>query len=75
LYSTVKEDASLSVFTERELDQMVHKAWVDLRNTPSSDNQPAPAATKLSAADVARMIDHTLLQPDATEKQIQQLCR
>jgi deoxyribose-phosphate aldolase len=39
------------------------------------DSQPAAAATKMNAADVAQLIDHTLLQPDATEAQIEQLCR
>jgi deoxyribose-phosphate aldolase len=29
----------------------------------------------MSAGDVARLIDHTLLAADATEAQIQQLCR
>jgi deoxyribose-phosphate aldolase len=65
----------LSVMTERELDQLVSKAMVLAQSSSGSDNQPLPAATKLNAAEVARLIDHTLLQPDATESQIQQLCR
>jgi len=54
---------------------MVNKAWVAIHNNPSPDNQPAPAGAKLNAAEVARIIDHTLLQPESTETQIQQLCR
>jgi len=65
----------LKDFTEGELNQLVKKAWVELQNNPSPENQPAPAAAKLNAAEVARLIDHTLLQPESTEAQIQQLCR
>ncbi len=32
------------------------------------------AITKLSAAEIARFIDHTLLKPDATAPQIEKLC-
>jgi deoxyribose-phosphate aldolase len=70
-----KEDASLNVLTERELDQLVSRAVVSAKSSSGEENQPSPAAVKLNAAEVARLIDHTLLQPDATEAQIQQLCR
>jgi deoxyribose-phosphate aldolase len=65
----------LKVFTEGELNQLVSKAWVEVQSNPGQENQPAPAAAKLNAAEVARLIDHTLLQPESTEAQIQQLCR
>jgi deoxyribose-phosphate aldolase len=39
------------------------------------DNQPVPSAVKVNAAEIARLIDHTMLQADATEGQIEQLCR
>jgi deoxyribose-phosphate aldolase len=60
--------------TEKELDQLVSKALAMAQSAADAESQPTPSATKLSAADVARLIDHTLLQPDATESQIQQLC-
>jgi deoxyribose-phosphate aldolase len=61
--------------TDKELEQLVNNALGTLQNPSGNDNQPVPAASKLSAADVARMIDHTLLQAESTETQIQQLCR
>jgi deoxyribose-phosphate aldolase len=65
--------------TEKELDQLVSKALATVKSAPDKnapgESQPAPAAAKLSAADVAKLIDHTQLQPDATEAQIEQLCR
>ena len=62
-------------FSDQELDQLVSSALVRAHSNGSSENQPAPAAAKVNAADIARLIDHTLLQADATEMQIQQLCR
>ena len=61
--------------TEKELNQLVSKAMVLAQSSAGAENQPSPAAAKLNAADVARLIDHTLLQADATEAQIEQLCR
>jgi deoxyribose-phosphate aldolase len=61
--------------TDRELDQLISKAVVSAQSHSGGENQPSTSATKLNAAEVARLIDHTLLQPDATESQIQQLCR
>jgi deoxyribose-phosphate aldolase len=61
--------------TENELEQLVSNAWAKAQSSSGADGQPSAAAAKLSAAEVARYIDHTLLQPDATEAQIQQLCR
>lgn len=61
---------------EKELDQLVSMAVGRALNLPAGENQqPASTATKLNAGDVARLIDHTLLAPDATEKQIEQLCQ
>lgn len=65
----------MNVFTEKELDQLVSKALVSVQSASGAEGQPLPAAAKLNAADVARLIDHTLLLADATEAQIQQLCR
>ncbi len=72
--STEKEDASLNDFSEQDLDQLVSKALVQAHNNAGSEDQPTPSAVKLTSAEVARLIDHTLLQPNATEAQIQQLC-
>jgi deoxyribose-phosphate aldolase len=75
----VKEDARLNAMTEsktdKELDHLVSQALAVAKRNAGPEGQPNPAATKLSAAEVARLIDHTLLQPDATEAEIQQLCR
>ena len=65
----------MNVFTEKELDQLVSKALVSVQSASGAEGQPSPAAAKMSAADVARLIDHTLLLPEATEAQVQQLCR
>lgn len=65
----------MNVLSEKELDQLVRKALVMAQSNSGPENQPSPAATKMSAGDVARLIDHTLLVADATEAQIQQLCR
>jgi deoxyribose-phosphate aldolase len=61
--------------TEKELDQLVSKALVAAHSSSGAEGQPTPAAAKLNASEVARLIDHTLLQADATEAQIEQLCR
>jgi deoxyribose-phosphate aldolase len=69
----------LKELSEKELDQLVSQALATAltsdKNNVLSDNQPSPNAAKLNPNDVARLIDHTLLLPDATEAQIQQLCR
>ena len=76
----VKEDASLNGMTEqalsdKELDQLVSKALLQARSNARGEQQPASAAAKIIPADIARLIDHTLLVADATEAQIEQLCR
>jgi deoxyribose-phosphate aldolase len=65
----------LNELSEKDLDQLVSKAWVVAQNNSGADNQPARSAVKMNAAEVARLIDHTLLLPDATEAQVLQLCR
>jgi deoxyribose-phosphate aldolase len=69
----------LKELSEKELDQLVSQALAtaltsDKQNVPG-ESQPSPNAAKPNPNDVARLIDHTLLLPDATEAQIQQLCR
>jgi deoxyribose-phosphate aldolase len=39
------------------------------------EGTPAPDASALDAAAVARLIDHTLLKPEATPAQVRDLCR
>lgn len=70
-----KEDARLSNLTEQELSQLVSNALVQVKNTEGPESHQKSPSGKLTAAEVARLIDHTLLQPDVTEAQIQQLCR
>jgi deoxyribose-phosphate aldolase len=43
-------------------------------NPANSDQDPAIAASTGALTDVAALIDHTLLKPQATEDQIRQLC-
>jgi deoxyribose-phosphate aldolase len=68
-------DERLSNLSEQELNQLVSKALVQVKSNPNPENQPAPSTLKLTASEVARLIDHTLLIPEATEAQIQQACR
>lgn len=57
-----------------ELQEMVVLAVQ--RSLGEGGETPAPAQPlNLSAADAARLIDHTLLKPDATEEQVRKLCR
>jgi deoxyribose-phosphate aldolase len=65
----------LKDFSEKDLDQLVSKAVALALESVPGDSQPAPNAAKPNPADIARLIDHTLLLPEATEAQIQQLCR
>lgn len=65
-------------FSEKELDQLVSNALVKAKNSEpgkSDEKPPTPNAAKPNPNEIARLIDHTLLMPDATEAQIQQLCR
>lgn len=73
--STEKEDARLSTISEQELGQLVSKALMQVKSNSGPESQPTPSAAKMNAADVARLIDHTLLAANATEADIQQLCR
>lgn len=67
---------NLGTPSDHELAQLVSKAVVRTLNVPANESQPsASPAAKLSVGEVARLIDHTLLAPDATEAQIQQLCQ
>ncbi len=57
-----------------ELQEMVSLAVTRALQEGSETPAPAPALN-LSATDAARLIDHTLLKPEATEEQIRKLCR
>jgi deoxyribose-phosphate aldolase len=53
----------------------VSKALIQARGDSGAENPSRVSTVTLAAAEAARLIDHTLLQPNATEAQIQQLCR
>lgn len=62
--------------TQAKLDQLIERAITASSNV--SQDQPVAAArmaaSQLTIAQVAALIDHTLLKPDAREAQIRQLC-
>lgn len=66
----------MNSWSEQELHQLVEKARHRVQSaTPAPNGHLGPVAAKeLTAADAARLIDHTLLKPDATESQIRKLC-
>lgn len=66
----------MNSWSEQELHQLVDQARGRVKSAmPASNGQPSDVAAKeLTAADAARLIDHTLLKPDATEAQIRHLC-
>ncbi|CAN5709414.1 deoxyribose-phosphate aldolase [soil metagenome] len=59
-----------------DLDGLIQQAIADALAAPSheSSSRELTTASHLSVAQVAAMIDHTLLKPDAGEGQIRQLC-
>ena len=64
----------MSSLTEQELSQLVAKALSKAHEPPATSQGSAAPTKPLTAAEAARMIDHTLLKPEATEAQIRQLC-
>lgn len=63
----------MNSWTTDDLSQLVSMAMARVRGAePPPADVSAPAS--ISAAEAARMIDHTLLKPDATEEQIRRLC-
>ena len=46
-----------------------------MQSTSDAADQKPDSSAKLTAAEIASLIDHTLLTPDATEVQIAQLCQ
>lgn len=64
----------MSSWTADELNQFVIKAKARAQGGQPLGNGGAAAPVTLSAAEAARMIDHTLLKPEATEAQVRQLC-
>ncbi len=61
---------------QADFDGLIQQAITDALTKGPAVPSPAEqaVATQLTAAQVAAMIDHTLLKPDAGEAQIQQLC-
>lgn len=58
--------------TQSELAHLIAHTAGDLPRRLAG--QPAPAPATLTAGELARLIDHTLLKPEASETQIRQLC-
>ncbi len=64
----------LSSWSERDLNQVVVEALARVRGAGEDKSQVAQPVAALSAEQAARIIDHTLLKPEATEAQVRQLC-
>ncbi|HXF63364.1 MAG TPA: deoxyribose-phosphate aldolase [Caldilineaceae bacterium] len=64
----------MNSLTEQELSQLVAKALSKAHETPTTNYGSVAPAKPLTAAEAARLIDHTLLKPEATEAQIRRLC-
>ena len=62
-------------FTDFDPDLTIAEAVLRFGSHVISGETPVVADTKLSLDQVAGMIDHTLLKPEATEYQIKQLCQ
>jgi deoxyribose-phosphate aldolase len=63
----------LSSWTADDLNRLVTQTLARVQSVqPYADGRAASPALALS--DLARMIDHTLLKPEATEAQVRQLC-
>lgn len=60
--------------TSVELQEMVGQALSRAKRGDKGTAQPVAEAA-LSAEEAARLIDHTLLKPDATEEQIRRICQ
>jgi deoxyribose-phosphate aldolase len=64
----------LSSLSERALNQLVVDALARARTAGEDGAQAAQPAAVLTPQEAARLIDHTLLKPDATEAQVRRLC-
>lgn len=65
----LRTDEEWATFIDREVD----KVLADLDNTPVAQTSFS-SITSSSDPELPRAIDHTLLKPEATPEQIDQLC-
>lgn len=65
----------MSNLSEQELNQLVGKALIEVRSADEAEGKFVDSAPKLTMAETAHLIEHTLLKPEATEAQIRQLCQ
>lgn len=61
-------------FSEQELSQLIVQAATRASAEPQPNGKNNAQGVRLTAQQAARMIDHTLLKPDAAEPDLQQLC-
>jgi deoxyribose-phosphate aldolase len=68
--------ADLNNLTDQELKRIVAKAVAQAQgaSSPPNGQDGGMPVVSLTAAEAARLIDHTLLKPEVTEAQIRQLC-
>lgn len=64
----------MSSWTADELNRVVTQAMARAQSAQPLGQGGAAASRILTPAEAARLIDHTLLKPDATEAQVRQLC-
>ena len=68
-------EVNLNNWSTQELNQLVTNAVAQAQSAAEPNKGAAAVANEeLTAAQAAKLIDHTLLQPEATEAQIRQLC-
>jgi deoxyribose-phosphate aldolase len=60
--------------TPAELDSLITQRIAEVMSRKTTAQSDAASLSMLTAAQMAALIDHTLLKPDATEAQIGQLC-
>lgn len=65
------ETETITAVTQSVQDALAGVARTEAALSPG----PPLDTTRLAAADIAALIDHTLLKPDATDEGIRQLCR
>ncbi len=71
----------MSNLSEQELNQLVGKALLRVQSAEpvqgaeDAEGKFVDSAPKLTMAEAAHLIDHTLLKPEATEAQVRQLCQ
>lgn len=59
---------------QKQLEQLIRAATEEAAKNLAASGNSSCLGTGASAAEIARLIDHTLLKPDATRDEIRKLC-